>query len=333
METSDAVSAGNLAAVRIYGIVKFEQPLLCLKEVLGTSFPICIGGVQGHFEFPSEPIESGRPADPLREPLVPPKDAKTWRQGDPPILWGLRHAYQYPDGHPEVLRALLWFDTIPDKTAELSTAVYQNFDRWRTRLFDGFDLFSTRWFANSTTVVSPSPGDLNLFVFDQSGKQERPYKKKGTQVAVYEDPAAPDPALTQTQIEKACMLASSDTELSLPYRFQLAAYRAIKEKDFRKAIVETAVASEIALTQAIENRLRLDQLPYTDKILEKFRMLSGRVELARAMGFAVPENIKSALVEPRNMVAHRGESPTQRQAFAAVSATAKILGDNLPPLV
>lgn len=129
------------------------------------------------------------------------------------------------------------------------------------------------------------------------------------------------------------MLASSDTELPLPYRFQLTAYRAIKENDFRKAIVETAVASEIALTQAIENRLRLDQLPYTDKILEKFRMLSGRVELARAMGFAVPENIKSALVEPRNMVAHRGESPTRRQAFAAVSATAKVLGDNLPPLV
>ena len=317
---------------RLYGIVKFEEPLLCHKDLLGNTFPVCIGGVDGQLQLPISPIESGRPADPLREFLLPPRDAKAWKQGEAPIRWGRRYANQYPNGHPDIWRMLLRFDLPPEDVSNLSTLVHQNFKLWRTRFFEGLDLLSTRWLVDSCVIQSSQPEDLDLFIWNQSGKVERPDIKEPVRIISISS-SKPDPALTHAHLLDACRLASNGLDLPEPYRFQLVAHRAIGEKDFRKAIVETAVASEIALTQTIEARLLNDNVSYAEKILKKFRMLSGRIDLAIAMGLHVPTDVKSHLVEPRNLVAHRGYAPSEEEAVKAVKATESILRANLPSIV
>lgn len=320
------------ARTRLYGIVKFEEPLLCHKDLLGNTFPVCVGGVDGQLELPIGPIETGRPADPLREFLLPPRDAKAWKQGEAAIRWGRRYANHYPNGHPDVWRMLLWFDLPPEDVSSLSTRVHQNFNQWRTRFFEGLDLLSTRWLVDSYVVLNSEPEDLDLFIWNQSGKVERPYVQATVEV-ISSYSSNPDPALTQSHFLDACRFASNGLDLPEPYRFQLVAHRAIGEKDFRKAIVETAVASEIALTQTIEARLLNDNVSYAEKILKKFSMLSGRIDLAIAMGLHVPTDVKSHLVDPRNRVAHRGYAPSEEEAVKAVKATESILRVNLPSIV
>ena len=320
------------AITRLYGIVKFEEPLLCHKDLLGNTFPVCVGGVDGQLELPIGPIESGRPADPLREFLLPPGDAKAWKQGEAPIRWGLRYANQYPNGHPEIWRMLLWFDVPTENVSSLSTRVHRNFEQWRTRFFEGLDMLSTRWLVDSYVVQSSEPEGLDLFIWNQSGKVERPFTRAPVTI-ISPNSSNPDPALLQSHFLDACRFASNGLDLPEPYRFQLVAHRAIGEKDFRKAIVETAVASEIALTQTIEARLLHDNVSYAEKILKKFSMLGGRIDLALAMGIHVPTDVKQHLVEPRNRVAHRGYAPSEEEAVKAVQATGSILRVNLPPIV
>lgn len=316
---------------RLYGIIEFKSPLFCRAEVLGRVFPVRVGQTVGSLELPSSPIDSGRPPDPLSEPLIPPTDAKTWKHGDTQILWGRRFANQYPDGHPEVRRALLQFDVLPDQLVEVSDNVYQNFEKWKTRFFEGLDLFSTRWLPNEARVSGSRPSDLDLFVWNERGKQDHPYTELPISICL---PIGRDldAAISQIHVCDACKFASSNSDLPVPYQFQLAAYRAIMEEDFRKAIIETAVSAEITLTQSLEERLTGDGISYAKQILDKYRTLGGRVELAKAMGLAVPADIQAALVNPRNAVAHQGHLPTIKEALRAVNATKSVLQDHLPPI-
>ncbi|WP_131798468.1 hypothetical protein [Acidovorax sp. GW101-3H11] len=198
-KTSDAVADESGNTRRLYGIVEFKQPLLCQTEALGSVFQIRIGQAQGHFELPSLPIESGRPSDPLHEPLVPPASAKTWKSGDRQMLWGRRFVNQYPGGLPEISRALLQFDVLPDQVAEISTSVYEHFREWKTRLFDGFDLFGSRWIPTGARVHSSIQDDLDLFLWNKSGKPERPYPDGQISVCTPTTSSLLEVALTQPQ--------------------------------------------------------------------------------------------------------------------------------------
>ncbi len=330
-ESSAASTDMRCTTRRLYGIIEFNSPLFCHAELLGNVFSVRIGQAEGHLELPSSPIELDGPPDPFRLPLVPPADAKTWKQGDAGIFWGRRFVNQYPGGYPEVQRALLRFDVLPDQVVETSNTVYQNFEGWKTRFLEGLDLFSMRWLPRGERVPNPRPSGLDLFVWNEQGKQDHPYTEIPHIFLLNFGPDL-DTALSRFQFNDACKLASSNTDLPVPYQFQVAAYRAITDEDFRKAIIETAVAAEIALTQALEERLTGDRISYAKQILDKYRTLGGRVELAKAMGLAVPADIQAALVNPRNAVAHQGHLPTIKEALRAVNATKSVLQDHLPPI-
>ena len=66
----------------VYGLFDFDDfGLLCERDVLGRSFEIVIGGQVGTLEFPT--LQPGWPKtrDPLREFLLAPPAARTWRRG------------------------------------------------------------------------------------------------------------------------------------------------------------------------------------------------------------------------------------------------------------
>ena len=331
-ESSDAVANERGNTRRLYGIVEFKEPLLCQTEALGSVFQIRIGRAEGHFELPALPIDSGRPSDPLHEPLLPPVGAKTWKDGNREMSWGRRFFHQYPSGLPEIQRALLQFDVFPDQVAEISNSVYQHFGEWKTRLFDGFDLFSSRWIPTGASLNSSIPDGLDLFLWNECGKPERPYTGGQVSVCTPTISSLLEVALTRPQFRDACKLASSNAALPVPYQFQLAAYRAIRDEDYRKAVIETAVATEITLTQALEERLSKENVPANLQTFKQYKTLGGRVKLAETMRLALPNDIREALVDPRNAVAHLGHHSTKKEALRAVLTSRTILIGHLPPL-
>ena len=327
----------NLSAddtmVCLFGIFKFDLPLICDKSVLGQQFIVSVGGVSGKLELPSSPEQLENLSDPLSEPLVPPLAAKTWGSGNKPISWGLRFAYTYPKGNPQIHRALFSF-YIPARDAEIEAArVHKDIGRWKKLFFDALDLRSKRCLEGpSATVIDTTNSDFYLFSWTQEGKQWRPFTPDNDGIVIVNSGwTAIIP--THQHLYEVCRLASTiDFAIPTQHRFQLDAHRAFQQGDYRKSIAETGVATEIAITQLIENKFSVDRIDYADAIRKKFKMLGGRIALARAMNFWLPKNIEERLLEPRNCVAHQDHTPSISEARDAIETTDEILERYFPLL-
>ncbi|HPK33395.1 MAG TPA: hypothetical protein PK510_13305 [Ottowia sp.] len=327
--TPSEMLSGADGKVRLYGILELKPSLVCHEDLLGATFAIAVNGIAGNLHIPGSPSKLDALADHLNVPLVPPSDAATWQHRGDPIPWGVRYAVRYPDGHPEVRRVLLTFDVRAEQFQEASIELRNDFNRWLAHLKEVLDLLSKRCLIGPTYHVwDPAPKDLDLFAWGPDGKQKRARGVNVSHVTALSE--VPDAVPRHEHFRVACALASSGTPLPSPYQFQLAAYRAFEANDYRKAVVETAVAAEIALTNTIKRRLSSDGLAYAQSIMKKFRMLSGRIELAQAMTLPLPTNLKDTLVEPRNRVAHQGYEPTIEESRNAICATDEILIAQLP---
>ncbi|WP_293226736.1 hypothetical protein [Ottowia sp.] len=330
-DDSDTSICEGESAVRVFGIFKFDPPLICDPNLLGERLPVVVGGIAGELALPASPEQLENLADPLREPLIPPSDAKTWKKGGKPISWGTRFAYSYPRGNPEVRQALLYFD-IPAKNMNTATTQLQNsFKAWEGRFFDLLDLKSKQCLnTQRNLVIEKTSENLDLFVWSPDGKQLRPQTVEPTEVITFTATHGIE-VPTLENFRDACSMASSESFLvPAPYQFQLAAYRAFQSDDYRKSVIETAVAAEIAVTDLTDRRLAADSIHYAEIIQKKFKMLSGRIDLARAMNFSFPEMIRERLIDARNRVAHRDHVPSILEARNAIDTTDEILETHFP---
>ncbi len=287
--------------VSLFCTIELEPPIGCASDALGTSIPVVVGAVTGTLEMPSLPAWENDPSDPLHMPLIPPRSAETWKQGDSLIQWGFPSSY--PSGNARVSKVLLHFQTASERLNETATAIHRDTNRWYASFVDYFELISKQRRAQSLKVLDRLP-NVDLFCWGPEGKPQRPYEKLPIRVEIRMP--AHDQLLDRDRLCSVCSFASAAKPVALEYRIQLEAYRALYQGDYRKAIIETAVAAELALTVGIRNRLASDHVAYGDKLLKKFRMLGGRLELARIVGLELPlRDLENDLVEPRNSVIHK----------------------------
>lgn len=96
----------------------------------------------------------------------------------------------------------------------------------------------------------------------------------------------------------------------------VAAKRRLAHADHRGAIIESAAAAEVALTQALRVRLVATfGETAADVLLRDYQTLGGRLRLARMLAMNLPTgNLDEKLVRPRNAVAHVGSSATRAEA-------------------
>jgi hypothetical protein len=307
--------------VCLFCTLDLERSFECASDALGSSIPVVIGGVAGILEMPKLPVWGDAPSDPLHMPLIAPKFAETWRQGDSLVNWGKPSTY--PNGDARVSKLLIHFQVPSENLRETATAIYSGIDRWGSFLFDYFRLVTKQYRAMSFKILDQSH-DADIFIWDPDGKKERPYDKSPSHIDVRI--ADRISLLNRERLAKICALASADKPIALEYRVQLEAYNALYQGDFRKAIVETAVAAELALTNGLRRHFEIEKVCYGDKLFKKFRMLGGRLELARIVGLELPnKDLDNDLIEPRNSVIHKALFVDEGVAIRAVDATDEIL--------
>ncbi|MDO5653073.1 MAG: hypothetical protein Q4G39_03110 [Brachymonas sp.] len=315
---SPPASPGNRT---LFGLLTFDEPLLCARETLGATAPILIGGVGGICSLPRLPDWSELPDDPLHAPLVPPEEARTWRQGSEPFAWGFPTSY--PTGTGQVEMALLRFDVAGDSVSEEGARVIRGFDSWRTLFLCHLELLTKQRRIQQIRVQNKID-DLDLFCWSAENKPERPWDKEPTEVQIVFP--SEDTFLKVSQFNRLCELASAGIELPLEYRIQLEAYRALAVGDFRKAIIEAGAAAEVALTSAICAKLSTDGITHGDELLGKFRTLGGRLNLAKKIGLQLPKlGISKNLVQPRNEVVHKADFADHRTAYLAIEVTDELI--------
>lgn len=307
-----------------YGLIQFDASVSCTKDALGCKATVVIGGVTGMIELPSPaPWGPERPDDPLHVPLTPPPAAASWKDGDRPMLWGV--PIHYPNGWGRVERALLTFELPHEEMRTLASSIHQGFTRWY-KLFDQYFELITRQRSFSHVEVEPYPSQLDLFRCGGDGKADRPYDTGSPSLSVFTS-NTDELLLKREQFVQICALASSLKDPALPYQIQLEAYRAARNGDYRKALVETGAAAELGLASAAREMLTTSRIGYTDELMKRFQSLGGKLALARIVGVPLPAmDYKARLVTPRNGVIHRGNFAERSVALDAIKVTDELLG-------
>lgn len=311
---------------KLYTIISFEPPITCSMDCLGNRETIEISGLEGTLEMPGPPDWSDSPKDPLNIPLAAPHDAVSWKLGNDSIFWGRPTCY--PTGMSDIYRVLLTFEVDDELLDDYSEKIRRNLDRWKKLFVDYVELITKQRRYTNIGISKDDGAHYQIFFEADDGKLIRTRNSSvGEIVAIRQDE---NDALKGQQFKHICRLASRGAP-PIEYQLQLDAYRALFNADYRKAIIETAVAAETALTNSIRSKLITSGIGYADQLIEKFRMLGGRLELAKIIQLELPNiDFKSVLVYPRNDVIHRGEYKDASIALSAIKATDALLNKFCP---
>lgn len=304
----------------IYGLLSFPAPLHCAKETLGARTEISIGGVKGSFQLPLPPEWKPLEDDPLGKFLVPPKRAKTWKRGDKPLFWG--RPRNYPKGDAEVHQALMVFLVGDDKRPEARRSIFAAFGHW-IELFDIYVALLTRRDMSRSSVSSMYNSRLELPSFNKNRGPDRAHDLRNP---VLIQVSLDDPVLNRDQFRRICRWCSSGKRPSLEYRLMFEAYQAWNKQDYRKAVIESATAAEVALTKRLTTEFKKRDIDFGEGLLDRFRTLGGIFELVRLLGITLPtKDYKQLLIEPRNKVAHKANFPTSDIAKTVITTTEELL--------
>ncbi len=267
----------------------------------------------GTLEFPA--LQPGWPKtkDPLREFLLAPPAARTWRRGPELMFWG--HPYCSPAGHSGVTCALMSFELDKAQLAASTAHIRDDAERWRTSFEDYMSILTTQPRRETGRDLSR----LDVFWWEGT-KQARPTSKP---VVLRGHSSGRD--LSVDDVESICRWCSSKIPPAIEWRLILDARRALVGNDYRKVIIESASSVEITLTDAIQRKFDSMGITFGRGLFENFRTLNGRIELAKLVGLPISESdLKDCLVKPRNQVAHRGAFPDEATAVKSLEISERI---------
>lgn len=308
-----------MKGTKIYGIIEFRTPLFCSASVLSKSVKIEIGGIKGKLLMPSLPEWDRNVKDPLSLPLLPPNPIKTKKFNDKLFDWGSPQSY--PNGNSLVRLALIEFK-LKNNFEEAAQKIYKGVDNW-LNLFEKYVILMTK------------QGTYNMISISQYGRNIKLFKIDDNKIVRISNPEVPnikirllkeDKYLNYNQLVKAASYSSKLIEPKFEYKILLESYYARKEGDYRKAIIEAGTALEICLSAKIVSEFKNQKIRFGDKLLKKFKMLSGKFELAKLIGIKIPDkDYKKLIIEPRNDIVHRGIYPDQNLTNQVISEVEKIL--------
>ena len=303
---------------KLFGLIKLETPLLCSEDALGKSIDFTLGGYSSVLSTPLLPnIDQ---SDPLKNSLIPPDISSSWKRGDKSIYWGSLRSY--PVIEAAVSHLLLEFIVPVDSTDTAGEIIYSEFESW-VELFQMYvTLISTQ---HTRTYVSKndSYGSLELLVADNDNLRYIA-RTQVEPITIYSHDV--DERLDLSMLSNAVELSLTGNKPKLEYLLLLQAFQARNLEDYRKAVIEAANAVEVSLTSRILKEFDEQGISYGDKLLKRFRMLSGRFELARIIGIELPDkDYKNLIIEPRNNVIHRADEPDISIAEQVVNETDELI--------
>ncbi|NVP01555.1 hypothetical protein HWA77_15180 [Photobacterium damselae subsp. damselae] len=314
---------------KVFSIFRLPFPVYIDKSALGESFEITISNISGFLHTPFLPKWKTNELDPLRKCLLPPRVAKTWKQGNEQIFWGKPHSY--PMGDSLLYSILFEFHT--DEPSDDSELIYNTFTSWVNLLLDYIEIFT-----NQNARIDPSKniyGDqILLFKFSEDGSSKGIPNNKV--ITITSDNWQKH--IDIDSFSKACNLASIGSPPTLPYKLYIEANRAYLQKDYRKAVIECGAAIEQALTIAIIDLL--EDRGYSESEIQ--RKLNGNKTLGGRFNLASDQleidvlthkyDYRSILVDSRNEAIHDASFTSQSIARYAINFTQELLSHIVPEI-
>ncbi|MBU2523705.1 hypothetical protein KKG71_00735 [Patescibacteria group bacterium] len=312
---------------KIYGLIEFSQELLCAADSLGCSVDIELANYTATLTLPFLPNWDSNEKDPLNKCLIGPKPADKWKRGDEIIFWG--KPTSYPNGNSYVNYTLLEFSIDSTIIDAATQAIYSSFPAW-LNLFEKYVMLLTKQHTRNQIYGADGHARLELLL-DDANKLKYISSKTSNSIQLIIDQE--DVSLHYAQFVEASKLSSKLLKPRLEYQLLLDAYIARRNHDFRKVIIEGASALEVCLTTRIQEEFDSQGIKFGKKLLDKFRMLSGRFELVRVLGIELPDkDYNTIIINPRNDVVHRASYPDRKTTELFINEVESLMNLFTPQL-
>lgn len=298
------------------GLLTLSKLLFCQKDALGKIYECEICGIKAQLHFPVFPeIDEKQPKIGLCNPLVPPQIGKNWKRGVELLSWG--EPMSYPVGNSCVKLIALYVECNKQSVNEHACKLYESIEKWEHSFFAYLELETKQGLERDRGA---DRNNCNLELMDE--------KHIPNHMPIELNVIIPTGAsfATEEQIKKAIAFADSGKQLLLEYEMLLSSYRAIKQNQNRKAILDACSAMEIALArQADLNSKILEQMPEAS-IYEEIS-LGERIKLLRKIDKSIPvKDYDKIVVNPRNDLVHgRVNFPTDDTTNTLISCVEDVI--------
>lgn len=316
-------------SIQVLGIYELKHPLDCDVNIMGKEFEIHLGDVIGKILFPklSPDFVSAQTIGKLENdnhnipgPISPINNI-TWgneQDGFGCTKWGQTMAF--PEGNSLVNHIMVEFSPLEDNLKIDSQTVYNHIDTWFERFYDIYEIISMMP-AKKKEVKTPPlvqgygfrNAGILLYAVDPDTKKLSAIHNEndnGACIAV----ELLNGRLKYNELKNIIDLTNEQKDLTFSYRYFLEGLRAFFEEDYKKAVTVCSPALEAALLNGIKNFAISKNIYFLEKLLKKYRMLGGYFALANDIDMKLPtQDYKTALLDLRNDVVHKGYSPTKEE--------------------
>lgn len=283
------------------GVIEFEKPLYCRKEVSGKHFRSRILETEVLLIFPSIPDNFTPEAhDMANGNLVVPGDLFKGQ-----VSWGLVHAW--PEGIFSVNRVLCYFSAIEQEV----DSIYSSFRRWKEKMRN-LQLIDTGNYVQpqqKPSAILQGGGfydGLQIFQICDGNTLKNVVNVRTEPIEIHFPKN--DEAYSVDRAEKLFSDAGNPKEIAIAYELLITAYQAMERHDFRSAVI----LGGSALEKAILNRIKLEYARSTtyETEKEKHRMLGGKFRWLTELHIDIPvSDYQNTILDIRNSATHEGIRP------------------------
>lgn len=315
--------------IRVLGVYKLNHTLLCNSDILGKSFKIKLGNIEGNILFPklSPDFIKAQAIGKLDNndhsipgPLCPINEIK-WGNDEDAFgytKWGATRGF--PNGISIIERIVLDFSILENDLDTNSQTVYNHIEAWFNRFYDIYEIIllkpAKRKKSKTPSIVigyGLSNTGFILHAIDPKTKKLNPIYNNNDRDASIRVEILKD-SLNFDELTKIIDLTNEQRDLSFDFKYYLEGLRAFFDDDYKKAITVCSPALEAALLNGIKNFSVSKNIYFLDKLLKKYRMLGGYFALAADIDMKLPtQDYKIALLDLRNNVVHNGYAPTKEE--------------------
>ena len=328
-ETEVTMKAIVKKQIRVIGDYELKYPLDCDADIMGKEFELHLGDLVGKILFPklAPAFICAQATGKLEKELdaipgpVCPINGRTWGNEQDCFghtKWG--QTMSFPKGNSLISRVMIEFYIPEDDLGTNAQIIYHHIDEWFFRFYDIFEVVSMTPLEKKKDKIPPivpgygfrNSGILLYAVDSQTGKLNVIHNDNdnGAHMAIdflYGH-------LKYEQLFRIIGLANEQKDLTFGYRYFLEGFRAFYNEDYKKTITVCAPALEAALLSGIKTFAGSKNIYFLDKLLKKYKMLSGYFALANDIDMELPtEDYTTAIVKLRNNVVHEGYAPTREE--------------------
>jgi len=308
---------------QIESTLVFRSGLPVSVELLGQEICIFINGIRGLICFPQLNIDTknyNHNVDRIFDTLKKPKKLKINTTHEERFDWG--YVSEFPTGNSRINAIQLIFELSSyEKFYEIGNKIKIELDKLIPYVLELIEIIKKTIYLKDDD--SPYV-DYHLAIRNKENKLRT---ATNLPIHLYSTIYRDKDYIKKSELLFALKRAYLKKEIKTEYKLQHSGRKSFLKGDYRRAILDSATAVEIAFTNLILKELETIGKPqFTKKLLGKFRALGGRYELIKLLKIPVPKhNYNKDLIDPRNDTVHKGVVPNKETAQKVLKIADELL--------